>query len=126
MNDYLRNVIPALPCKNVKESIRFYEEKLGFNNTWAHEDLYGAAFNGNVEVHFLKTSEDFTPSYIYTRVDNVDKLYEFLIQTEVEVTTPPTDRFYKLRECIIRDLNGHYITFGEEIIGREPNVPKEN
>jgi uncharacterized glyoxalase superfamily protein PhnB len=126
MKDYLKDAIPTLPCKNIKETIEFYERKLGFEQSWSHEDLYGATFNGNVEIHFLKVDKEWTPSYIYLPAVNVDELYDFLTANKVEIITPPTDRFYKLRECIIKDLNGHYLTFSHEIIGREPDVLKEN
>ncbi|MBS1492801.1 MAG: hypothetical protein JST55_04805 [Bacteroidetes bacterium] len=126
MKNYLKDAIPTLPCKNIKDTIEYYESKLGFEKSWSHEDLYGATFNGNVEIHLLKRDKEWTSSYIYLPASNVDELYEFLKENNVEVITPPVDRFYGLRECIIKDLNGHYLTFSHEIIGREPNVPKEN
>jgi len=126
MKNYLKDAIPTLPCKNIKDTIEYYENKLGFQQSWTHEDLYGATFNGNVEIHFFKRENDWTPSYIYLPALNVDELYEYLKENNIEIITTPVDRFYSLRECIIKDLNGHYLTFSHEIIGREPNVPKEN
>ena len=49
--------------------------------------------------------------YVYT--DNVDELYETL-KDRVDVIEKPHDRFYGMRELIIRDLNRFWITFGEE------------
>lgn len=126
MNNYFEMAIPVLPCKNVPESVEYYKTKLGFENTWLHEDLYAGAKNGKVSFHFIKAKEDFTPTNLFVIVNNVDELYEFLKSGNVEIETAPVDRFYNMRECIIRDLNGHRITFGEEIIDREPNIPKEN
>jgi len=49
--------------------------------------------------------------YVYT--DNVDELYETL-KDRVDVIDAPCDRFYGMRELIIRDLNRFWITFGQE------------
>lgn len=49
--------------------------------------------------------------YVYT--DNVDELYETL-KDRVDVIDEPNDRFYGMRELIIRDLNRFWITFGQE------------
>jgi hypothetical protein len=49
--------------------------------------------------------------YVYT--DNVDELYETL-KDRVDVIDEPCDRFYGMRELIIRDLNRFWITFGQE------------
>jgi hypothetical protein len=49
--------------------------------------------------------------YVYT--DNVDELYATL-KDRVDVIDEPCDRFYGMRELIIRDLNRFWITFGQE------------
>jgi len=49
--------------------------------------------------------------YVYT--DNVDEIYETL-KDRVDVIDEPNDRFYGMRELIIRDLNRFWITFGQE------------
>jgi len=48
--------------------------------------------------------------YVYT--DNVDDLYE-LHKDRVEVVEPPHDSFYGMRELIVRDPNGFWVTFGQ-------------
>ena len=50
--------------------------------------------------------------YVYT--DAVDKLYERL-KDRVEVVEEPNDKFYGMRELIIRDLNRFWITFGQSV-----------
>lgn len=126
MKNYLNHPIPVLHCKDVSDSISYYENQLGFEQSWNHEGIYGATFNGEFELHLMKTEKEFTSSYIYAGTPDVDKLYEFLKTKDVKIAITPVDRFYGLRECTIQDLNGHYITFSSQIIGREPDVPKEN
>jgi uncharacterized glyoxalase superfamily protein PhnB len=46
--------------------------------------------------------------------DNVSDLYERL-RERVEVWEELHDTFYGMREFIIRDLNGFWVTFGQEV-----------
>jgi uncharacterized glyoxalase superfamily protein PhnB len=125
MKNFFKSVIPVLQCKDVNETIEFYKTKLGFDNSWVHENMYGAAFNANAEFHFWKSDEKFTGTILYVGVESADDVYEFLKANGVEIIQTPVDRFYGMRECAIKDLNGHIISFANEIIGREPDVPKE-
>ena len=49
---------------------------------------------------------------LYVETEGVDGLYERL-KDRVEVREGVHDTFYGMREFIIRDLNGFWITFGE-------------
>ena len=50
---------------------------------------------------------------LYVETSGVDDLYRTL-QARVVTVEEPHDTFYGMREFIIRDLNGFWITFGEE------------
>jgi hypothetical protein len=50
--------------------------------------------------------------YVYTQ--DVDGLYD-RVKDRVEIVEGPHNMFYGMREVIVRDLNGFWITFGEEI-----------
>jgi uncharacterized glyoxalase superfamily protein PhnB len=50
---------------------------------------------------------------LYVETDNIDELYEAL-RDRVDVFEPPSDKFYGMREFIIRDLNRFWITFGQK------------
>ena len=56
---------------------------------------------------------------LYVHTEKVDDLYEYLSE-RVDVVEAPHDTFYGMREIIIRDLNGFWITFGQEIEDRVP------
>ena len=51
---------------------------------------------------------------LYVRAQNVDRLYGQL-KGRVQVVQVPYDAFYGMREFIIRDNNGFWITFGQPI-----------
>ena len=50
--------------------------------------------------------------YVYT--EEIDGLHD-RIRDRVELVEGPHNMFYGMREVIIRDLNGFWITFGQEV-----------
>jgi uncharacterized glyoxalase superfamily protein PhnB len=51
---------------------------------------------------------------LYAYTDDVDGLYD-RIKDRVEIVEGPHNMFYGMREVIVRDLNGFWITFGQEV-----------
>jgi len=51
---------------------------------------------------------------LYILADGVDELYE-RYRKRVEVVEGPHDTFYGMREFILRDLNGFWVTFGKPV-----------
>jgi uncharacterized glyoxalase superfamily protein PhnB len=49
---------------------------------------------------------------LYITTDNVDDLYRRL-KDRVQVVEELYDAFYGMREFIIRDINGFWVTFGQ-------------
>jgi len=60
------------------------------------------------------TTSDRRDVDLYVHTDNVSDLYERL-RERVEVREELHDTFYGMREFIIRDLNGFWVTFGQEV-----------
>jgi uncharacterized glyoxalase superfamily protein PhnB len=51
---------------------------------------------------------------LYIITENVDEVYQ-RHQDRVQVVEPPHDTFYGMREFIMRDLNGFWVTFGQPL-----------
>jgi hypothetical protein len=49
----------------------------------------------------------------YVWVDNVDALAAELRARKADIVEGPTDRIYRMRELLIRDLNGYVLAFAE-------------
>lgn len=107
---------------DVRATVEWYKS-IGFDVVATYGDGTGENFSfaivsfGATKVMFNTDGE---PSdkhrrevdlYVYT--DNVDELYDTL-KDRVDVIDAPCDRFYGMRELIIRDLNRFWITFGQE------------
>lgn len=109
---------------DVRATVAWYET-IGFTVKATYADETGDNFSfaivsfGETEVMF---STDGEPSekwrrevdlYVYT--DNVDELYSKL-KDSVDVVEEPHDKFYGMRELIVRDLNRFWITFAQESV----------
>ena len=60
------------------------------------------------------STEDRREVDLYVSTDRVEDLHRQL-KDRVEVRETLHDTFYGMREFIIRDINGFWITFGQEV-----------
>src|SRR5689334_9093787 len=118
-----RNVTPMIHVPDVRAAMEWYQS-IGFTAVrWNDQDGYMdwvllSFGNGNVMFNEggKPSTADRREVDLYLHVENVDALYEEL-KERVNVVETPHDTFYGMREVIIRDLNGFWITFGQEIEG---------
>ena len=61
-----------------------------------------------------RSSHDRRELDLYVETEDVDGLFERL-RERVEIREGLHDTFYGMREFIIRDINGFWVTFGQEI-----------
>jgi uncharacterized glyoxalase superfamily protein PhnB len=122
-----QNVRPILHVPNVRATADWYRE-IGF--TLAHlydegdsEGIFAVLAFGNGQVMFdsggRNSSEQRREVDLYLDVDNVDEIHE-RVRDRVEVIEGVHDTFYGMREFIIRDLNGFWITFGQQVASSMP------
>jgi len=120
MNEY---VVPMIHVPDVRATVAWYES-IGFKivETYDNGTPDGLSFAvmsfGNSRVMFNQGGETSTKRRrevdLYTYVNDVDDLYSKL-KDRVNVIEGPHNQFYGMREIIIRDLNGFWITFGKQI-----------
>jgi len=119
MNEH---VTPMIHVPDVRATVDWYES-IGFRavNTYGNETADGLSFAimafGNGQVMFNQGGETSTKRRrevdLYAYTDDVDALHSQL-KDRVDVIEGPHNTFYGMREVIIRDLNGFWITFGQE------------
>lgn len=118
-----RHLVPMIHVPDVRATVDWYES-IGFRavNTYDNGTPDGLSFAilafGNGQVMFNQggeTSEKRRREVdLYAYTDDVDALYAQL-KDRVDMIEEPHDTFYGMREIIIRDLNGFWITFGQEL-----------
>jgi len=117
-----KKVVPMLHVPDVRRTVDWYRD-IGFAVTVTYDDARdGLSFAivsfGTGEVMFSSGGQLSTRHrrdvdlYVYT--EDVDDLYD-RIKDQVEIVEGPHNMFYGMREVIVRDLNGFWITFGEQV-----------
>ena len=111
---------------DVRQTVDWYRD-IGFQVTVTYDDDRGGlsfaimSF-GAGEVMFSSggrlSSQHRREVDLYAYIDDVDSLYD-QIKEHVEIVEGPHNMFYGMREIIVRDLNGFWITFGQQISAEE-------
>ena len=112
---------PMLRTKDLRGTIRFYTEVLGFScESFSEQDGWASLRRDSVELmvaapnaHEPFDAPRFTGSF-YFNVDNVAALWG-AVKDRAKVGYPMEDFFYGMREFAIYDNNGYMLQFGSEI-----------
>ena len=117
-----KKVVPMFHVPDVRQTVDWYRA-IGFEVTVTDADhCDGLSFAmlsfGAGEVMFSSggrlSSHHRREVDLYAYTEDVDNLYD-QIKERVEIVEGPHNMFYGMREIIVRDLNGFWITFGQEV-----------
>ncbi len=119
------HIAPVLQIRDLKATVDFYTDKLGFTVSYRHGspvDYAVLRMGDAVAIHMAQNDahHNLEQSYVslYIFVHDVDKVYEEYQKRDVNITCDIGDREYKMRDFDVTDPNGFVLCFGERI-GRE-------
>lgn len=117
----------GLAVSDIPVAIDFYTKRLGFELafTWGDPPTFAAVNLGKVQMFLQKGTPDPKGCYVYFLVGDADMLYEFHRANGVEVAQEIDDKEYGIRNYVVRDLNGYYLTFGHHLCNAGPPVKIE-
>jgi predicted enzyme related to lactoylglutathione lyase len=121
------HLTPILYVRDFAEAMSYYTEKLLFKRLWewGTPPDFGAVGIGNFEIFFCLKGQGCPGTWLAIMIDNVDEYFERITKLGAEVSEPPADMPWGLREMQVRDPNGHVIRFGHGIPMREPKMEIE-
>ena len=90
--------------------------------TWGDPPTFAGVKLDKVEVFLQKGTPDPKGSSVYFLVGDADQLYEFHRANGVEVAQEIGDREYAIRDYVVRDLNGYYLSFGHHLFNAGPPI----
>jgi len=117
-----RKVVPMFHVPDVQKTVDWYRD-IGFTVTATYGDNAGGlsfamvsfgagtvmfSSGGRLSPHHRREVD----LYVYT--EDVDGFHDH-VKNRVEIVEGPHNMFYGMREVIVRDLNGFWITFGEAV-----------
>ena len=116
-----QTVVPMIHVPDVSATVDWYVS-IGFKvirkNEEDGETNWAKLSFGNSEIMLNaggKPSRDLRREVdLYITTDNVDDLYRRL-KDGVQVVEELYDAFYGMREFIVRDINGFWVTFGQPV-----------
>ncbi|HEX6845472.1 MAG TPA: VOC family protein [Chitinophagaceae bacterium] len=121
MNQKLTGSRFVLAVNNLAKSADFYKNKLGFKTVW-EEGGWHFLIRDEIKIMLGECPDDTSASEInnhsyfaYIEVYRIDELYEEYRSKKVEVLSTIENKPWGQREFSIRTVDGHRITFGEEI-----------
>ena len=111
---------PHLPVKNLRATLDYYRDTLGFYEEWIWEEKDGGIQRDDMRLLFGEDPE-FTDSINNNKyrlnlmwfVDNIDEVYAELQLKNVEIVAALQTYPYGLREFAFIDINGYYIRVAE-------------
>ena len=120
----LQFLSPMLEAVDLKETIRFYTETLGFECVDClpdHENPAWACFEKDQATLMFTTRNEQSPHIkpemtgtLYFHPDDINTAWQEL-KDKAEIEYPLEDFDYGMREFAIRDCNGYLLQFGQEI-----------
>jgi uncharacterized glyoxalase superfamily protein PhnB len=123
-NMKLTNLSLMLETNDIKATIEFYTETLGFTlrGTFAHEGTTTWCDLVKDEVAIMFSLPNQRMNYgkimlsgsIYINVEDVDTIWN-LLKDKCEVVYPIENFVYDMREFAIKDNNGYVLNFGESV-----------
>src|SRR5215203_1008467 len=112
-----RHSVPILFSSDVRKSIEYYTEVLGFDSKWEWDDppSFGGVSKNGVEVFFCKDGQGNPGTWLAIMVDAVDEFHERIKSKGAKILSPPEDKEWHLREMLVQDPDQRILRFGQNI-----------
>jgi uncharacterized glyoxalase superfamily protein PhnB len=121
---HFSHLVPFLPVANLKETIAYYKEKLGFYDEWFWTNPDGAITDAGCRRDDMRLLFSQSPEFLaringsgYSLdicwfVSGVDAVYEELKAKNVKIIDELSDKPWGMREFAIQDINGYNLRIG--------------
>src|SRR5205085_9738953 len=111
---------PHLPVKNLRLTLDYYRNQLGFSEEWNFGDKDGGIQRDELRILFAEDST-FTEEINNNRhrlplmwfVDNIEEIYIEFKNRDIQLSEDLRLHPYGLREFAFVDINGYYIRVAE-------------
>lgn len=117
---------PHLPVRNLRETLDYYRDILGFTDEWTWTDAGGNVSDGGVRRDEMRLLFGEDPEFVETIsshrqsrlaimwfVEDIDQIYLEFWDRGIEFADELRTHPYGLREFAFIDINGYYIRVAE-------------
>jgi uncharacterized glyoxalase superfamily protein PhnB len=119
---------PHLPVKNLRETLSYYRDTLGFYNEWTWTGKNGRETDGGIRRDDMRLLFGEDPDFInvinsYPKnrlalmwfVNNIDEIFLEFRDRGIEFADTLRTHPYGLREFAFIDINGYYVRVAEAL-----------
>ena len=116
----MRSSTTLFTVKNVRESLAYYRDKIGFDVAFEYGTpiFYAGLCSGEVSLHLIDVAQAPRPpghGAVSIFVDDVDAIYAGMIVRGATVIQQLKDQEYGLRNFAAANLDDNMLIFGTEI-----------
>jgi catechol 2,3-dioxygenase-like lactoylglutathione lyase family enzyme len=117
----------GVTVSDIPAAVDFYTARLGFalGFTWGDPPTFAGVNLGKVQMFLQKGTPEPKGCAVYFLVGDADMLYEFHRANGVDIATEIGDRDYGIRDYVVRDLHGYYLTYGHHLFNTGPSIAIE-
>ena len=108
-------VAPAVPVLDVERALSFYRDALGFTVTFTNGNpvSFAVISQGGAQLHLGVQPQKAGSSHAHIMVDDLDAVYERLVQAGATVRQPPKVQEWGLRDIVVADPDGNTFEIAE-------------
>jgi uncharacterized glyoxalase superfamily protein PhnB len=124
----MKGLDPILTVKDMRETLRFYNDVLGFETAFTMpgengEIIHASVKRGNVSLMFSPYGADRLTQpgdgvvlyFMVDENDDIDAEFAHAKSNGATVTQEPTDQFWGHRDWSIKDPDGYNLTISKEV-----------
>ena len=123
-NPFVECIIPILRVADLRASLDWYANVLGFKRDWGADDaspgMASASRDGRA-IMLCQGAQGNPGTWVWIGVEDVERLYNELRGAGARIVQGPTNYWWAL-EIRVEDPDGHVLRFGSEPKGDRPLV----
>ena len=116
------HAVPFVPVRDLKETLNYYRDQLGFNEEWFWEDTDAGIRRNDLQLLFMHDPEFVSRINSNGRhfeicwfVNNVEEVYDEYKKKEIRIVSPLETKPWQMKEFTIEEINGYWIRIGTSI-----------
>lgn len=112
----LLRIAPELPVSNLKMSLQYYKERLGFSvGLEIAGGNYAIVERDNVAIHLFEDGQRHSPVAMHIFTQGLEELHADLVQRGAHITQAILNKPWGTRDFRVRDDSGNEIKFTESL-----------
>ena len=127
-----------MPVKNLRETLNYYRDVLGFYEEWTWADKGGKITDGGIRRDDMRLLFGEDPGYtallnneqnrlpLLWFVDNIEEIFAEFESRNIELADTLRTHSYGLREFAFIDINGYYVRIAEQVEEEQGVANHEN